>query len=198
MTTLNDTLRHDTASWLRAQPSLTGSAPALDAAALGDDPVSLFRTWIAQAVDAGVPEPHAMTLATLDADGIPDARTLILKDLDERGWAFAAPRSSRKSAQLAVNAVAAVNFWWQPLVRAVRVRGHVEQASAEDAAADLAARSPAARDGVAPGDWMLWRVRPVRVEFWQGEKDRRHSRIVFTRAGDGWSRSVTGRVADTA
>ncbi|MFJ4225320.1 pyridoxal 5'-phosphate synthase [Microbacterium sp. NPDC089695] len=185
-----------TTSWLRSQPSLTGTAPSLDPATLDDDPVLLFRTWIAEAVDAGVAEPHTMTLATLDADGIPDASTLILKGVDDRGWAFAGPRSSRKGAQLTAHPVAALNFWWQPVVRAVRVRGRVEEASAEDTAADLAARSPAARAGVAPGDWKLWRVRPVRVEFWQGEEDRRHSRIVFVRSGGTWARSISGRAAD--
>lgn len=137
-----------------------------------------------------------MTLATIGADGLPDARTLILKNVDERGWAFAGPRSSRKGADLAAHAVAALNFWWQPIVRAVRVRGQVVEASAEDSAADLAARSRAARDGVAAGDWVLWRVRPVRVEFWQGEPDRRHSRIVFDRGDEGWARTISGRIAD--
>lgn len=92
-----------------------------------------------------------MTLATVDAEGIPDARTLILKEVSARGWAFAGHRSSAKGQQLAAQPAAALNFWWQPLVRAVRVRGRVEQASADESAADLAARSPAAREGIAPG-----------------------------------------------
>jgi len=178
----------DLAGWLRAQPSLTGSAPALDLDALPAHPDDLFRDWITAAADAGVPEPHAATLATVDADGLPDARTLILKDVSPRGWAFASTRSSAKGAQLAAAPAAALAFWWQPIVRAVRVRGSVEEATPEESAADLAARSAAARADVNPGDWVLWRIRPVHVEFWQGSPDRRHARILFDRVGDTWTR----------
>ncbi|MDO4027403.1 pyridoxamine 5'-phosphate oxidase family protein [Clavibacter michiganensis] len=178
----------DLARWLRALPSLTGSAPPLDLDALPDDPDDLFRAWITAAADAGAPEPHAATLATVDADGLPDARTLILKDVSSRGWAFASTRSSAKGAQLAANRAAALAFWWQPIVRAVRVRGSVEEATAEESAADLAARSAAARADVDPGDWVLWRIRPVHVEFWQGSPDRRHARILFDRVGGTWTR----------
>jgi pyridoxamine 5'-phosphate oxidase len=182
----------DLARWLRAQLSLTGSAPSLDLDAIPDGPDDLFREWITAAADAGVPEPHAATLATVDADGLPDARTLILKDVGPRGWAFAGTRSSAKGAQLAANPAAALSFWWQPIVRAVRVRGSVEEATAEESAADLAARSAAARADVDPGDWVLWRIRPVHVEFWQGSPDRRHTRILFDPIGDVWTRRGAG------
>lgn len=182
----------DLTSWLRALPALTGAAPPLDVGALPDAPEELFRIWIADAAAAGVPEPHAATLATVDADGIPDARMLILKGLDERGWAFAGPRSSRKGTQLAARPAAALGFWWQPVVRAVRVRGTVQEATPEESAADLAARSAAARDGVAAGDWALWRIVASRVEFWQGATDRKHMRVVYDRIDDGWRRTIAG------
>ncbi|MBS1675409.1 MAG: pyridoxamine 5'-phosphate oxidase family protein [Actinobacteria bacterium] len=178
-----------TAAWLRARPALTGTAPALHRDSTPQEPLALFQNWITAAAEDGVPEPHAMTLATVDADGLPDARTLLLKDVDERGWAFAGPRSSAKGRQLAANPVAALSFWWQPVLRAVRVRGPVQEASREDSAADLATRSAAARAGVAEGDWVLWRVVPTRVEFWQGAPDRRHTRIVYTPDADGWRHS---------
>lgn len=177
---------------LRAVPSLVGTPPALELAHLPADPVGLFAEWLDVALAAGVPEPLAMTVATADADGGPDARTLILKDVGAEGWAFAGTRSSEKGRQLAARPAAALNFWWQPIGRAVRVRGAVEEASAEECAADLAARSPAARAGVAPGDWVVWRVRPSRVEFWQSSPDRHHTRIVFTAQGDGWACDVRG------
>ena len=170
--------------------SLTGTPPALDPAALPGDPVELFLTWLDQAVAAGAPEPRAMTLSTVDGDGLPDSRVLILKDVSARGWAFASTASSRKGQQLAQLPVAALGFWWQPLMRAVRVRGEVIGATAEESAADLAARSPAARAGVDAHDWRLWYLRPTRVEHWQGSPDRRHTRIVDVRDGDAWTRGI--------
>jgi pyridoxamine 5'-phosphate oxidase len=175
------------ADWLRAQPALTGAPPQIDLGALPRDPVVLFLTWIHEAARAGVPEPHAATLATVDVDGVPDARTLILKDVSERGWAFAGPRSSRKGAQLTTQPAAALNFWWQPVVRAVRVRGPVREATRAESDADLMARSASARDGIEPGEWVLWRIVPTRIEFWQGSPDRRHTRFVYVADGDGWS-----------
>lgn len=181
--------------WLRSQASLTGTPPAFDTDRLPASPVTLFEEWIHQAAAAGVAEPHAATLATVDADGIPDARTLIVKDVDDRGWAFASTRSSTKGGQLADRPAAALAFWWQPVMRAVRVRGQVREADAGDTAADLAARSEAARRDVAEGDWALWRLEATRVEFWQGSLDRRHTRVVYERDGATWRHALLGGAA---
>ncbi|SDS34755.1 pyridoxine/pyridoxamine 5'-phosphate oxidase [Microterricola viridarii] len=190
---MNTTRTHTSIGpWLRAQPALAGTPPTLDRAQIPLDPVDLFVSWIREAASAGVPEPHAATLATVDEDGIPDARTLILKDVGPRGWAFAGQRSSSKGAQLAAHPAAALNFWWQPIARAVRVRGAVQEASRADSEADLAARSAPAREGIPSGDWTLWRIEPVRVEFWQGAPDRRHARIVYLSDGRSWERSFSG------
>jgi pyridoxamine 5'-phosphate oxidase len=164
-----------------------GSSPTLDLSSLPDDPVVLFYEWLDEALSARVPEPQAMTVATVDADGTPDARTLIIKDVDERGWAFAGRRSSAASIELSTSPAAALNFWWPPLVRAIRVRGPVVEASREDSEADLAARSAAARADVEPGGWVLWRLRAERVEFWQGSPDRRHIRIVYSLVDGSWT-----------
>jgi len=174
--------------WLRARPSLTGTPPTLDLSGLPADPHDLFDTWIRHADDAGIPEVRAATLATADAAGRPDARTLILKGVDADGWQFAGSRSSAKGMQLAENPAAALNFWWQPVMRAVRVRGTVREATADESAADLGARPVTA--GPTPMDWALWRLIPDRIEFWQGSPDRRHIRIVFTRDGDEWTREL--------
>ncbi|MFS0854200.1 pyridoxal 5'-phosphate synthase [Microbacterium sp. 179-I 3D4 NHS] len=182
----------DVAAWLRARPTLQGRAPELASSHLPDEPVALFLAWMEHAAAAGVPEPHAATLATVADDGVPDARTLVLKGLDARGWAFAGPRSSRNGVQLARHPAAALAFWWQPLVRAVRVRGPVDEASPEESASDLAARSAAARADISDDDWVLWRLRPTRVEFWQGAEDRRHARVVYENDGGGWRRTVEG------
>lgn len=165
--------------------------PRLDLVGLPAEPVGLFLAWLDEAIAAGVPEPRAMTLSTVDGSGLPDSRVLILKDVSEQGWAFASTATSRKGQQLAASPVAALGFWWQPIMRAVRVRGEVVEAPRAQAEADLAARSPGARSAVTPGDWRLWRVRPTRVEHWQGSPDRRHTRIVDVRDGDGWTREIT-------
>jgi pyridoxamine 5'-phosphate oxidase len=180
----------DMRSYLRALPALTGNAPELTTAALPADPIEYFKNWLQQAVVADVAEPHAMTLATLDAQGVPDARTLVLKDLDERGWAFASTKSSTKGQQLQHHPYAALMFWWQPLVRSVRLRGPVEEASRAESLADLRARSAAAQQDVEPDDWAVWRVVPDQVEFWQGSQDRRHTRIIYVKKGDHWRLEV--------
>lgn len=179
-------------TWLRERPTLTGAPVAVSLDDLPADPGLLFLSWIDEAVGLGVPEPHTATLATVDADGVPDARTLILKDVSDDGWAFAGHRGSRKAEQLASRPAAALNFWWQPIVRAVRIRGTVREATRAESDADLAARSPSAREGIEPGDWVLWRLAPTRIEFWNGAVDRRHTRIVYFRQGENWSHTVTG------
>lgn len=173
-------------AWLRSQPSLTGVAPGPDPDPLPARPEDLFERWIRHAVAAGVAEPHAATLATVDVDGLPDARTLILKDAGPEGWAFASLRASAKGSQLAAHPVAALNFWWPDVLRAVRVRGRVIEASAEESAADLAARSESARAGIAPGEWVLWRLQPEHVEFWEGAADRRHARLRYELIDGAW------------
>lgn len=171
---------------LRPIPSLTGAAPSIDLTHLPPDPIDLFGEWLDIALEQGVAEPIAATLATVDDEGVPDARTLILKAVDTQGWAFAGAASSRKGQQLRGQPSAALNLWWQPLVRAVRARGPVVEASRRECAADFEARSEAARAGVDPKDWRLWRLVPSRVEFWQGHPDRQHLRIIYTYEGGAW------------
>ena len=78
---------------LRRIPSLTGTPPGIDLDDLPADPTEMFAAWLDVALDHAVPEPVAATLATVDGDGVPDARTLILKSVDARGWAFAGTAS---------------------------------------------------------------------------------------------------------
>jgi len=181
-----DAAMGDMRSHLRALPALAGTAPTFDRESLPSDPVTLFLQWFVHAEHSGVAEPHAMTLSTVDEHGAPDARILLLKDVDESGWAFASTRSSAKGLQIAAHPQAALTFWWQPLARSVRIRGPVVEASREESLADLYARSAAAQNDVDPDDWTVWRVVPTRVEFWQGSEDRHHIRVAFMRSGDAW------------
>lgn len=107
-------------------------------------PLPLFTAWLADAARAGQPEPHAMSLATVDEEGRPDVRVLLLHGADADGWTFGTHVTSRKGRDLAANPRAALAFYWPLLGRQVRVRGPVSAAPAEAAQADLQARSAGA------------------------------------------------------
>jgi pyridoxamine 5'-phosphate oxidase len=130
---------------LRGLPVLAHDMPSFDPAAAPADPLALFVEWMAGAVDAGVDEPHAMTVSTVDADGMPDARVLILKDLDEAGWHFATSSASAKGRQLAANPRTALSFHWREQGRQVRVRGIATAADPDVSRADFLARPEGSR-----------------------------------------------------
>lgn len=130
---------------LRALPVFAGALPSFDTRAAPAEPRELFAEWFRGALAAGEAEPHAMVLATCDAAGAPDARVLILKDLDGAGWWFASSSLSSKGRQLAGRPDAALVFHWTSQGRQVRVRGTVNAATAEQSAADFRARSAGAR-----------------------------------------------------
>ncbi len=104
---------------------------ALDHITAHSDPFVQLKTWLGEALNAGLPEPNAMTLATCTPDGRPSARVVLLKGLDERGLDFYTNYESRKGLELAQNPRAAAVFLWLGLQRQVRVEGHVEKLSAE-------------------------------------------------------------------
>jgi len=108
-------------------------------------PAELFLEWIEAAILAGVREPHAMTLSTVDEHGRPSSRVLILKGLGDGRWEFASSRLSRKGGELQQSPWAALSFYWSEQGRQVRVRGQVLPAGPQRSAADFLARSPAAR-----------------------------------------------------
>src|SRR5438132_920360 len=85
------------------------------------DPFELFRLWLRDAHASGMLHPNAMTLSTVDADGRPDGRIVLLKGFDERGLVFYTHRTSLKGRQLAANDHAALTFFWDVLDRQVRV-----------------------------------------------------------------------------
>ncbi|MGQ4514376.1 pyridoxal 5'-phosphate synthase [Streptomyces sp. DW26H14] len=120
------------------------SFPAFDPTSTPESPLPLFHEWFADAAASGQAEPHAMTLATADADGRPDARTVMLHDADACGWHFATHSTSRKGRHLAANPYASLTFYWNARARAVRLRGPVVPAYASETSADLHARSTGA------------------------------------------------------
>ncbi|WP_217223867.1 pyridoxine/pyridoxamine 5'-phosphate oxidase [Streptomyces anulatus] len=118
--------------------------PPFEPASAPAAPAPLFHAWFAEAVAAGQAEPHTMSLATADAEGLPDVRTLMLHDADERGWHFATHATSAKGRQLAARPYAALGFYWPALGRQVRVRGPVVRCMPAESHADLHARSTGA------------------------------------------------------
>jgi len=129
---------------LRAQRVWDTELPEFVPAAAPAGPLPLFEQWFAGAVAAGQTEPHTMSLATADADGMPDVRTVMLHGADEEGWHFASHAGIRKGRHLASRPYAALGFYWPAQGRQVRVRGPVTVAPPEVARADLQARSTGA------------------------------------------------------
>jgi pyridoxamine 5'-phosphate oxidase len=118
-------------------------------AATALDPVSLFRMWLAEA-EAGEPnDPNAVALATSTPDGVPSVRMVLLKGLDERGFAFYTNAESRKGVELAANPRAALCFHWKSLQRQVRVEGAVAELPAMEADAYFHSRSRGSQLGAA-------------------------------------------------
>ena len=109
------------------------------------DPLRQFDIWLREAVQAGVPLPNAMTLATVDAGGAPDARVVLLKGLEHGGFAFYTNYRSRKARQLEARATACLVFQWSDLERQVRVEGTVEKTSDTESDAYFASRPLGAR-----------------------------------------------------
>ena len=119
----------------------------LDEAASLADPRQQFELWLQQALDAQLPEPNAMTLATVGPDGRPSTRVLLIKGCDERGIVWYTNYDSRKGRELAANPCAALQFHWVELERVVRVEGRVERAGAEESDAYYATRPLDSRIG---------------------------------------------------
>jgi pyridoxamine 5'-phosphate oxidase len=112
-----------------------------------DEPFALFAAWLKDATAAEPRDPTAMTLATVDADGAPDARMVLLKGVDARGFVFYTNTESQKGRELAAHPVAALVFHWKSLNRQVRVRGPVETVTPEEADAYFATRPKGAQIG---------------------------------------------------
>ncbi len=187
----------------------------------GDDPIALFARWMNEAEASGIPEPHAMTLATVGSVTI-SCRIVLLRSFDVHGFVFHTNFNSRKAMDLERDHRAALNFFWPELERQVRIEGKAEQVDAIESDAYFASRPRETRIGAwssdqsrpvndraslegrfnrwserfASGDiprplhWGGYRVRPVRIEFWQGRPNRMHDRLAYEALSDGtWLRT---------
>src|SRR5436309_7958041 len=120
---------------------------ALDVADVDRDPIVQFRLWFDEAVAEETVEPDAMTLSTVDAAGNPQARVVLLRGIDDRGFAFYTNRESAKGRELAAHPRAALTFAWLEIYRQVRVTGLVSQLPDADSDAYFATRPRGARIG---------------------------------------------------
>lgn len=107
----------------------------------------LFGAWLSEATASEPRDPTAMTLATVDADGLPDARIVLLKGVDERGFVFYTNIDSQKGRELGIHSEAALVFYWKSLNRQVRIRGGVERVTDAEADAYFATRPKQAQIG---------------------------------------------------
>jgi pyridoxamine 5'-phosphate oxidase len=128
-----------------------------DTSIFGANPVDLFTTWMSDAVAAKEPEPNAMCLATVSAEGRPSARFVLLKGYDESGFVWYTNYESRKAHDLASNPAAALTFWWAGLERSVRIEGDAVRVSAEESDEYFESRPPQSRLGA----WVSDQSRPI-------------------------------------
>ena len=181
-------------------------------------PIEQFERWWKQASDSAIEEMNAMTLSTIDANGMPDARTILLKGVDEKGFVFFTNYNSTKSVQLDFNANCCLLFFWKELERQVRIYGVAEKISVSESIEYFESRPDGSKIGAwaspqsmvvageawlketfqyyaerfkhgkipKPPHWGGYRIKPVRMEFWQGRPSRMHDRILYTKSPEGW------------
>ncbi len=206
----------------KSLPVLTGQLSDFDTSAVPSSPQALFMQWLDDAVELGVAEPHVTTLSTVDPDGAPDARSVVLLDVGEEGWHFAANAASPKGRQLAKQPQAAMTFYWPGIGRQIRLRGEVKAQAREAGLADFRSRPEKSRAAILAarqsevleqtGDldqalavqlarlqeqpdlaselWTMYALKPLDVEFWQSNGQRRFTRLRYRRQGAQWTRQL--------
>ena len=186
---------------------------------VADSPITQFQRWWEDAEKSEILEMNAMTLATVGHDGMPEARTVLVKAFDENGFVFFTNYNTAKSKQLDFNVNCCLLFFWKELERQVRINGIAEKISTKESIEYFDSRPDGSKIGAwaspqslvvagkawlketfeyyaerfkhghipKPPHWGGYRVKPVRMEFWQGRPSRMHDRILYTQSeAGGW------------
>jgi pyridoxamine 5'-phosphate oxidase len=190
---------------------------ALNEEDVAGSPFTQFKKWWQDAEQSQIEEMNAMTLASTGEDGMADARTVLLKAFDEKGFVFFTNYNSAKSKQLEFNANCCLLFFWKELERQIRINGVAEKISVKESIEYFDSRPDGSKIGAwaspqsivvagktwlketfqyyterfkhgkipKPPHWGGYRVKPVRIEFWQGRPSRMHDRILYTPVASG-------------
>lgn len=180
------------------------------------DPRQMFERWLDEAIRLEAPEPTAMSLSTVNAEGMPSSRIVLLKGFDENGVHFYTNYDSHKGQDLAQNPKACLLFFWPTLQRQIRIEGIITKMSAEKSAeyfhsrplasrisaiaspqsqpttrAELEQRSDALIEKFGnhppcPDFWGGYYLQPERIEFWQGRTCRLHDRYLYKKQDSVW------------
>lgn len=186
---------------------------------VADSPIAQFQRWWEDVEKSEILEMNAMTLATVGHDGMPEARTVLVKAFDENGFVFFTNYNSAKSKQLDFNVNCCLLFFWKELERQVRINGIAEKISTKESIEYFDSRPDGSKIGAwaspqslvvagkawlketfeyyaerfkhghipKPPHWGGYRVKPIRMEFWQGRPSRMHDRILYTQSeAGGW------------
>ena len=185
---------------------------------LDKNPIVQFEKWFEEATASKVPEPNAMTLATVGKNLLPSIRIVLLKLFDQKGFVFFTNYGSSKAKQIEENPQAALHFAWLGVERQIKIEGRIEKISTAESLKYFLSRPKGSQIGAwvshqsdiissrsilqnkfneiknkflegslpFPSFWGGYVVKPVKIEFWQGGKDRLHDRFEYTLENDKW------------
>lgn len=180
--------------------------------------MELFSTWMTEAINAQVNDATAMSLSTIDTNGFPESRIVLLKDFGEKGFTFFTNYSSAKGKSIEQTNKVSLHFYWPELERQIRVTGTASKTTYEtslkyfnsrplgsqiaaiisDQSKEVASRAileekykalQNSLNGSAPkrpSNWGGYIVEPIKIEFWQGRRNRLHDRFVYEIVSNSW------------
>jgi pyridoxamine 5'-phosphate oxidase len=164
------------------------SKASLDVTSVQRDPVKQFEKWFTEAVQAQVPEPNAMNLATISATGAPTSRIVLLKGIENNKFVFYTNYQSSKGKELEKTPACALTFFWPELERQVRIEGTATRVDTilEERVKQIEKKFEGHEIVPKPHQWGGFEVDPLLIEFWQGRPSRLHDRIQFNKVDGVW------------